>query len=332
MDIDKQAEMIAARLDIEDLKDPEKLAQVPQPLHQPVGARTIRRAGADRAADADRPAARARHRRRPAGQPAEPEARRELRRCNRTSTSALSAQICPAAAARDHRQQRRQRVDGGLPRRGGQVRDLLSQRSRRPGRLRVRGRRPISRAGPASWCGPTTCSTWPCRAKPGSRSRRRRAPVYTRDGRMKMTADGRAADAQRPSGAGRRRRADRCSIPTPARRASPATARSRRATARSAPSASSRIDEQRQADALRELRRHPRPAGDAGARFHQGRRACRASSSAPTSIRCMEMTRLIMRHARLRGGDSAARCESETLAAGRHQDARRDRLSERLLG
>ena len=37
LDIDKQAEMITARLDIEDLKDPEKLAGVPQALHAPVG-------------------------------------------------------------------------------------------------------------------------------------------------------------------------------------------------------------------------------------------------------------------------------------------------------
>ena len=43
MDIDRQAEMIAARLDIEDLKDPEKLEKLPRPLRQPVGAARTRR-------------------------------------------------------------------------------------------------------------------------------------------------------------------------------------------------------------------------------------------------------------------------------------------------
>ena len=54
-----------------------------------------------------------------------------------------------------------------------------------------------------------------------------------------------------------------CSTPTAARRASPATARSSRTTARSARIGLFKIDDKRQPHALRELRRHSRPACDA---------------------------------------------------------------------
>ena len=94
-----------------------------------------------------------------------------------------------AEAARDHRQQRRQRLDGGLPRRGGQIRDRAVARRARPVAYASAGKPYLSRKSGEivrtdnlfdvalqgdAWLGIQTPS----------------GPVYTRDGRMRMTETG----------------------------------------------------------------------------------------------------------------------------------------------
>ena len=133
---------------------------------------------------------------------------------------------------------------------------------------------------------PTTCSTWPWRAMPGSAIQTPAGTVYTRDGRMRMTDTGElqtlngypVLDAggaphpprsQRRPAAHRPRRHDHPEQPA-GRRHRPV--QDRRRSAKLTRFENSGVMPDRPADAGRST--SPRPA------------CSRATSSAPTSIRC----------------------------------------------
>ena len=76
---------------------------------------------------------------------------------------------------------------------------LLSRVDHDPVAFATAGKTYLSRARRRNRARPTTRSTWPCRATPGSASRRPPARSIRATGACSMTADRRAADAQRPA-------------------------------------------------------------------------------------------------------------------------------------